>query len=114
MEVDVDLKNTGETKVVNGFDTRRAVLTITMREKGKTLEESGGMVVTSDMWMTPQIEAMKEVAEFDLKYAQKVYGNVLAGAIGGLLIPRFRRVTSDDPDAELATLTDDTESLLSA
>jgi hypothetical protein len=80
MEIDLDVKNTGETKVVNGFDTRRVVLTITMREKGKTLEESGGMVVTSDMWMTPQIAAMKEIAEFDLKYAQKVYGGLLAGA----------------------------------
>jgi hypothetical protein len=80
MEIDVDVKNTGETKVVNGFDTRRVVLTITMREKGKTLEENGGMIVTSDMWMTPQIAAMNEIAEFDLKYAQKVYGGLLAGA----------------------------------
>jgi hypothetical protein len=80
MEVDVDVKDTGEMKVVNGFDTRRVVLTITVRQKEKTLEESGGMIVTSDMWMAPQIAAMKEIAEFDLRYAQKLYGGLLAGA----------------------------------
>jgi hypothetical protein len=69
MEVDVDIKNTGETKAINGFDTHQVIMTITLREKGKTLEQ-GGMVTTTDMWLAPKIAAMKEIADFDVRYAQ--------------------------------------------
>ena len=79
VEVDFSIKNTGERKVINGFDTHEAVMTITVREKGKTLEQGGGMVLKSDMWLAPKIAAMKEVADFDLKYAQKLYGSMFAG-----------------------------------
>ena len=44
VEVDFDVKDTGEKKTINGFDTHQAVMTITVREKGKTLEQSGGLV----------------------------------------------------------------------
>lgn len=79
-EVDFDVKNTGEAKTINGFDTKQSVVTITVREKGKTLEEGGGMVMTSDMWLTPRVAALKELQEFDQKYFEKVYGAVVAGA----------------------------------
>jgi hypothetical protein len=80
MEIDFDVKNTGEKKDVNGFSTSEAVMTITVREKGKTLQQSGGMVMTSDMWLAPSIPAMREVAEFDMQYARKLYGPMLSGA----------------------------------
>jgi hypothetical protein len=76
VEIDFDLKNTGEKKIISGFDTHEVVMTITVREKGKTLEEAGGLVLTSDMWMTPKIAAMREVADFDLRYARKMMGPV--------------------------------------
>lgn len=79
-EVDFSVKNTGEKKAINGFDTTQSIMSITVREKGKTLEQSGGLVLTADMWMTPEIAAMKEVQEFDIKYFQKLYGPVMAGA----------------------------------
>jgi hypothetical protein len=79
VEIDFDVKNTGQKKTINGFDTHEAVMTITVREKGKTLEDGGGMVVTSDMWLAPKIDAMKEVAAFDARYAQKLYGTMIAG-----------------------------------
>jgi sRNA-binding protein len=79
VEIDFDIKNTGAKKTVNGFDTHQAVMTITVREKGKTLEEGGGMVVTSDMWLAQKIAAMKEVTDFDMRYAQKLYGTMIAG-----------------------------------
>jgi hypothetical protein len=80
VEVDFSVKNTGEKKTINGFDTHQAIATVTVREKGKKLEESGGLVLTSDMWLAPRNPALKEIADFDLKYAQKVYGSTLAGA----------------------------------
>jgi hypothetical protein len=79
VEVDFDVKNTGATKTINGFDTHQTIVTITVREKGKTLEQSGGLVLTSDMWLGPKIAAMKEITDFDIKYAQKLYGTMIAG-----------------------------------
>jgi hypothetical protein len=80
VEVDFDVKNTGETKTINGFNTHQAIATVTVREKGKTLEESGGLVMTTDMWLAPRIAAMKEITDFDVKFAQKLYGPMVAGA----------------------------------
>lgn len=79
VEVDFDVKDTGEKKAINGFDTHQVIMTITVREKGKTLDQSGGLVLTSDMWLAPKIAAMQEVVAFDLKYAQKLYGPMVSG-----------------------------------
>src|SRR5581483_5446643 len=79
VEIDFDVKNTGEKKTINGFDTHQAIATITVREKGKTLEQGGGLVMTSDMWLAPRVAAMKEIVDFDIRYAQKLYGSMFTG-----------------------------------
>jgi hypothetical protein len=71
-EVDFSLKESGQRKAINGFDAREVVLTITVREKGKTLEQNGGLVMTANTWLAPKIAAMKEVADFDRRYAEKL------------------------------------------
>jgi len=38
------------------------------------------MVTTTDMWLAPKIAAMKEIADFDVRYAQALYGGMFAGA----------------------------------
>jgi hypothetical protein len=81
MEMDFDIKNTGQKKTINGFDTHQVILTVTMRQKGKTLQEAGGMVITTDMWLAPTVKEMKEIHDFDLKYMQKMNaGGAIAGA----------------------------------
>jgi hypothetical protein len=67
-EVDFDVKETGQKKEIAGYSAREVVMTVTVREKGKTLEESGGMVMTSNSWLGPAIPAMKELAQFDMRY----------------------------------------------
>ena len=79
-EVDFDMKNTGATRSINGFDTKQTVVTITVREKGKTLNEAGGLVMTTDLWNAPNAPSTKDLAEFDMKYAQKLYGPMVVGA----------------------------------
>jgi hypothetical protein len=80
VEVDFDVQQTGQAKMLNGFNVRQAVMTITVREKGRAVNESGGLIVTSDVWLAPRIDAMQEIAEFEIKYAQQLYGPVVAGA----------------------------------
>jgi len=68
MDVDLDVKNTGQTKTINGFQTSQVIVTVTVREKGKKLDESGGLVMTADNWMTKSVPALKEITDFDIRY----------------------------------------------
>lgn len=74
MAVDVSTKETGQRKTINGFDCKEVVTTVTTHEDGKTLEQSGGMVMTNDSWLTAPIPAMKEVAAFRKRYFEKLAG----------------------------------------
>ena len=78
LEVDFDVKNTGQTKVVNGFDTREVVATITVREKGKKIEDSGGIVMTVDTWLSKSAPSLKEIADFERRYWEKLAGPISA------------------------------------
>jgi hypothetical protein len=80
MEFDFSVKESGQKRTINGFDCREVVMTVTGHEKGKTLEESGGMVMTSHIWLGPNIPAVKEITDFDQRYA-KAMGQVFN--IGG-------------------------------
>jgi hypothetical protein len=72
VDIDFSLKESGQRREINGFNAREVVMTVTVREKGKKLEESGGMVLTSNTWLAPTIAASKEIAEFDLRYAKQL------------------------------------------
>jgi len=74
IEVDFDVKETGQKKEIAGYQTHESVMTITVREKGKTLEEAGGVVMTSNIWLGPQVPQMKEVADFELRYWKQLQG----------------------------------------
>ena len=80
MEIDLDVRKTGQSRTINGFATNQVVVTVTVREKGKTLDQSGGLQIITDMWMAPPMPAMKEIVDFQMQYAQKLYGPMIAGA----------------------------------
>jgi hypothetical protein len=68
LDIDFDVKETGQTRTVAGYNAREVVMTVTVREKGRTLDEGGGLVMTSNSWMGPAIPAMKELADFERRY----------------------------------------------
>ncbi len=78
-EIDFNVKETGQKKQLAGYDTREVVITITVREKGKTLEDAGGIVMTMDEWLGPQIPALRELADFDIKYWKALQGSETMG-----------------------------------
>jgi hypothetical protein len=80
-EVDVVTKSTGATKTINGFDAKQSVTTVTVRPKGQTLEQGGGMVLTADNWVSPGVDSMKDVADFQMRYMQKLQSPIAAGAV---------------------------------
>jgi len=50
-----------------------------VREKDKTLEQAGSIVMTADSWMAPKIAALDEVLAFDRRYAEKLAGPTMMG-----------------------------------
>jgi hypothetical protein len=78
-QVDFDVKETGQRKQLAGYDAREVIMTVSLHEKGKTLEDSGGFVMTADSWLGPQIAALKELATFDQRYWQQLQGTEAAG-----------------------------------
>ena len=73
-EIDFDVKETGQRKTFAGHDARQVIMTVTVREKGKALEDGGGLVMTNDGWLGPELPALKELAEFDIRYYKQLYG----------------------------------------
>jgi hypothetical protein len=79
-EVDFDVKDTGQKKALNGFDTHQVVTTIAVREKGKTLDQSGGLQITSDMWVAPAARSGKDLLTFEQRYMEKLHGPTMMAA----------------------------------
>ncbi|OLD57077.1 MAG: hypothetical protein AUI54_03995 [Acidobacteria bacterium 13_1_40CM_2_56_5] len=73
IQIDFNLKPSGQQKNINGYDCRELVMTISVHEKGKPLEQ-GGMVLTAHDWIAPKIAAMKEIDDFTLRFYQKLAG----------------------------------------
>ena len=72
MEFELSAKESGQKKAINGYDCKEVVVTLSAHQKGKKLEDSGGMVTTMNVWLTPHIAAMKEITDFDLRYFKKL------------------------------------------
>ena len=79
IEFDADVKETEERKNVAGQEARRVILTIAMREKGKTLEEGGGLVLTNDMWLAARVPAMEELQAFYVSDFKAVFEGTFTG-----------------------------------
>ena len=45
IDFDLDVKKTGQSRTINGFNTNQVMVVVTVREKGKTLEQSGGLQI---------------------------------------------------------------------
>jgi len=103
IEVSVDVKATGETRTIAGHPTKQMVVTITAHEKGKTLEEGGGMVLTNETWVGPRLAALNEVGQFDLKFIKAVYGDSLSAmgqqfASMAAMYPSLQKVMAQTED----------------
>ncbi len=79
-EVDIDVKDTGQKQAINGYDTHEVVTTITVHEKGKPIEKSGGGIFKADMWIGPRIKEMREIGDFERRYFAKLYGKEFGAA----------------------------------
>jgi hypothetical protein len=78
---DVSVKNTGVTKEVNGLTAQEQVVTMQMHvtdPNAPPTESTNSVtyVVTTDAWIAPDPPEVKEVQEFDKRFAQKMMAGV--------------------------------------
>jgi len=71
--VDFKVSESGQKKTINGYDCHEVVMTVTVRPKDQSKpENNGSMNMVSSMWLTTKIPAMKELEDFDRRYAEKM------------------------------------------
>jgi hypothetical protein len=86
---DVKVNNTGATKVVNGLEAQEQVITMTMKvtmtnppppPQGQPADPNAPAsmeyTVTTDTWVAPDPPEIKEIADFDIRFGQKLMQGV--------------------------------------
>lgn len=72
MNYKVSVKETGEKKVISGFNTREVILTIEIEATDQKSGNKGAMAVVSNMWLAPQIPGYEEVRDFYKRMGTKL------------------------------------------
>jgi hypothetical protein len=80
----MDLKDTGESKQIAGFDAKKMVMTMQMDATDQKTGNKGGMLITTDLWIAPKVSGYDEIREFYKKMAAKLawspdVGNMMMG-----------------------------------
>lgn len=86
-EVDFEMNETGQKRTIAGYEARQVTMKAWMHEKGRKIQQSGGLLLTTDTWLGPKIAALKEVDTFDRRYALKMaelYGFTGASATASI------------------------------
>ena len=86
---DVKVNNTGVTKLVNGLEAQEQIITMTMKvtltnppppQPGQPADPntptSMDYTVTTDTWVAPDPPEIKEIADFDIRFGQKLMQGV--------------------------------------
>jgi hypothetical protein len=92
MNFKADVKNTGATRTINGFQTKETILTLTIEGQDKKTGDKGAMNVVTEMWLAPNLPGYDEVKNFYAKMAQKLafapgmggFGAMMGGQQAGL------------------------------
>lgn len=71
-DVDVRVSRTGEKRTIAGHEAAQWITRISVYPKGSSLQQSGGMAIVNEQWLAPDVPELKEIADFNLRYAQKM------------------------------------------
>jgi hypothetical protein len=72
MDFKVSADNTGKTQSVAGYDTKELILKMEMQATDQQSGQSGSMVITTDMWIAPEVPGYGEVRAFYRRMAEKI------------------------------------------
>ena len=84
LQVDFEVARTAEKREIAGHEAKLVILRATVHEKGRSIQQAGGLLFRNDLWLTPKLSELDELHAWNARYAQKmaeVYG-VAPGGIG--------------------------------
>lgn len=84
MSFKVKVRNTNATKQIASFSTKEAILTMIMEAQDQKTGQKGGMAITSDMWLAPEVPGYAEVRDFERRLAIKM-GLMTKNSFGAML-----------------------------
>ena len=80
-QVDFEVARTAEKREIAGHEARLVILRATVHEKGRSVQQAGGLLFRNDLWLTSKLAELDELQAWNRRYAEKmaeVYG-VAAG-----------------------------------
>lgn len=80
-----DVKQTGATRTINGFQTKESVLTIQIEGQNNKSGEKGSMTVATDMWLAPNLPGYDEVKDFYARMGKKLAWTPGMGGMGAMM-----------------------------
>jgi hypothetical protein len=86
LEVQVDVKDTGERKSINGFNAHQVILTMDMDAPQMRQQAGGGdmkMRMTMDMWISSDVPGAQELRSFYQKAGNRNPWEAMLGNAGG-------------------------------
>jgi hypothetical protein len=75
MEFKVSRKDTGNTKEIDGYQTKEMVLRMEMQATDQKSGQQGSMVISSDIWLAPSVAGYQEVRAFYTRMGEKLAFN---------------------------------------
>jgi hypothetical protein len=82
--VSADVKNTGASRQVNGFDAKETILTMNMEGTDKKSGNKMVMKIVTDMWLAPSMPGYEEVRNFYTKMGQKMSWSPNSGFLSAM------------------------------
>lgn len=71
-EFKMSVTPTGQTRQINGLETKEVVMKFEIESKDKESGQQGSLTTTSNMWLAPKISGYDEVTSFYQRMGQKI------------------------------------------
>jgi hypothetical protein len=85
LQFKADVKPTGQTRIIEGLNTKETILTLAMEGADAKTGNKGAMQFVMDMWLAPAMPGYEEVRVFHTKLAQKLAWNPMGGMAGAMM-----------------------------
>jgi hypothetical protein len=72
VEPKLTVKDTGETKVINGYNAKRYLMSFELETQNQQNKDQGSMGMDGDVWMSKDVGSFEERTAFYAKYTQKM------------------------------------------
>jgi hypothetical protein len=88
MKFKVNVTNTGASKQVAGLAASESILKMSMEATDQKSGQTGGMAMTNDMWMAPEIPGYDQVRDFNRRMGEKM-GSMMDPAMRSMISPQM-------------------------